>query len=268
MTIVLVRYYSVFESQVHYTPNYKKLDIIPLLEKESLSETDYHCLFYQTGLSPSAIDEILQTKANPVSDILQIQDHFFTPVSISCQFNSPVSKEEHISPKEISSTFAPYYDSYLLITSASHTFFYRNGHAALIIDSKNHKTLEAAVLGSNSSIQTTKKWTSYPNFILLRLKNLTPETAHLVTTTAIEKLYNIPYRLTAGLFTSKNAMSKTIKGTQCAHLVWASFWQNGFDIDGDGGRIVTPHDLLESDLLEIVQIYGFNPQEYEEQVLN
>lgn len=41
-------------------------------------------------------------------------------------------------------------------------------------------------------------------------------------------------------------------GTQCAHLVWAAFDAYGYDIDGDGGWLVTPADFTSSGLLRIV----------------
>ena len=33
----------------------------------------------------------------------------------------------------------------------------------------------------------------------------------------------------------------------------------GYDLDSDGGFVVTPDDLYHSDLLELVQIYGIPP---------
>ncbi len=53
------------------------------------------------------------------------------------------------------------------------------------------------------------------------------------------------------------------KGTQCAHLIWSCYRALGYDLDSDGGRIVTPRDLMESPLLQVVQIYGINPMEFE-----
>ena len=32
----------------------------------------------------------------------------------------------------------------------------------------------------------------------------------------------------------------------------------GYDLDSDGGRLVTSADLLHSDLLEVVQVYGMD----------
>ena len=47
--------------------------------------------------------------------------------------------------------------------------------------------------------------------------------------------------------------------THCAHLVWYAYRSYGYDLDGDGGRIVTPKDLSKSSLLEPVQVVGVSP---------
>lgn len=46
------------ERDIHFTPEYEKIDLLPLLEKETLSDEDYKTLFYQTGLGARAIDEL------------------------------------------------------------------------------------------------------------------------------------------------------------------------------------------------------------------
>ena len=49
-------------------------------------------------------------------------------------------------------------------------------------------------------------------------------------------------------------------GTQSAHMIWSCYRALGYDLDSDGGRLVTPRDLLDSPLLEVVQIYGIEPK--------
>lgn len=253
------------EGKAHYTPDYTMTDLSSLLDKSSLSDSDYALLFYQTGLSKESIQTILKSAPNPALRLKQYQDNFFNPIDIACTFNSPISKEERIIPasdKKIE--LAPLQDGDILITSASHTFFWRNGHAALVVDSKSGKTLESVVLGENSSIQTTNKWTGYPNFVILRLKNMTPSLADRIVTTALTYLNDIPYDFTVGILSKKEKTPDQLNGTQCAHLVWEAFILNGYDIDADGGALVTPADILSDENLEIVQIYGVNPDSYVE----
>ena len=47
--------------------------------------------------------------------------------------------------------------------------------------------------------------------------------------------------------------------THCSHLVWQAYKHFGYDIDSDGGPLVTCNDIARSDLLEVVQVYGFDP---------
>ena len=47
-----------------------------------------------------------------------------------------------------------------------------------------------------------------------------------------------------------------IEGTHCAHLVWYAYNRFGYDVDSDGGVIVTPRDIFESPVWEVVQVYG------------
>ena len=72
---------------------------------------------------------------------------------------------------------------------------------------------------------------------------------------------NIPYGLTIGLLSKKNPNLINIKSTQCSHLVWYPFKQFGYDIDSDGSWLVTPKDIANSDLFEVVQIYGVDPSD-------
>ena len=92
-------------------------------------------------------------------------------------------------------------------------------------------------------------WTHYPSFAVLRLKNTSEQERKAIADKAREQMTGIPYHLTAGIW-KENA------GTQCAHLVWYAYHQFGYDLDSDGVLIVTPRDLYDSPLLEVIQIYG------------
>ena len=49
--------------------------------------------------------------------------------------------------------------------------------------------------------------------------------------------------------------------TSCAHLVWEAYQSTGLDLDSDGGKIVTVKDLANSEYLDVVQVYGVDPEE-------
>ena len=71
-------------------------------------------------------------------------------------------------------------------------------------------------------------------------------------------ILDIPYGLLTGI---PNKEPDTIKKTQCSHLVWYPYKHFGYDIDSDGSWLVTPKDIANSDLFEVVQVYGVNPEE-------
>ena len=71
---------------------------------------------------------------------------------------------------------------------------------------------------------------------------------------AANNLVGIPYEGLAGLVTDKNKIDKT----QCAHIIWYAFKQFGIDLDCNGGLLVTPYDIANSECVELVQVFGFD----------
>ena len=75
-------------------------------------------------------------------------------------------------------------------------------------------------------------------------------------------LTDVPYSLVSGVFGDKFQPLDGPHSAQCGYLPWYAWMAVGVDLDGDGGRIVTPMDLLLSDRVEIVQLYGLDPAKY------
>jgi len=251
------------EPEAHICPDYPMEDLSPILSKDAFSQDDYLTLYYQTGLAKPAVDDIREMYDDWQERILRFQQNFFKEIDYVCEKNSPISREESIVDENgnyIDGTeMAPLHEGYILITKCSHTYGWRNGHAALVVDAANGRTLESVVLGENSSIQHISKWTNYPNFILLRPRGATYDEMSQVSETASELLFDIPYDFTVGIFSPKAADKDKIKGTQCSHLVWQAYYYFGYDLDSDGGLIVTPKDIANSPELEVVQVYGVDP---------
>lgn len=177
-------------------------------------------------------------------------------------------EQEHAGREAVSETQAAEVlptvrDGDILVTFSGHFFGWRSGHAGVVVDAEEGVVLEAVAVGYDSEFCALKYWENYPCFVLLRLKDSTEEETAEIAAYAAEYLAGVPYRLLS--FTQKTEsaaeISGMISGTQCAHLVWAAYAHFGYDLDGDGGKIVTPADLCESDLLEVVQIYGMEPGE-------
>jgi len=255
---------KLIEPMGYFRPDYDKRDITGILEKEVLSDDDYKELFYQTGLGKTAVDEILKDKSGK-EKILEFQKNFFTEYNISSEkFAVIVNHESLVDEKgKIIYGFdlAPYENGYVLITKATHSLGWRHGHAGIITDAENEETLEAVLLGQDSMLQNINKWRSFPSFIMLKLKDASQEELDKIAEFAKINLLDVPYGLSVGLTSKKNPEPSNITTTQCAHIVWYPFMQFGYDIDSDGTWLVTPKDIANSDLFEVVQIYGVDPDE-------
>lgn len=250
------------ERGARYLPEYSKVNIEEYLTKEKLTDEDYELLFLQTGLARPGVDAL--RREGRQNELLDLQERLFAQVPIECRANTIVTREERIAEKKSSekksleSYFAiiPYIEEGdILITFNSHALGWRNGHAALVVDAKKRLTLEALVLGTNTAVISMEHWTSYPSFAVLRLRNATEKERKAIADFAQEQLVDIPYRLTAGWQRKVDPMAP-LTGTHCSHLIWYAYNQFGYDLDSDGGLIVTPRDLYESPLLEVIQVYG------------
>jgi len=146
--------------------------------------------------------------------------------------------------------FADIQDGDILVTDSTYCLCFRHGHAALVIDAEKGITLEAFGIGTESEYSFIREWRRYPHVVVLRLR--APEKARkTIVKYAKAHLVGIPYMLSPGMVDDKD-MDENYWGTQCAHLVWAAFKACGYDVDGDGGWLVTPQDFTSSALLQII----------------
>ena len=97
-----------------------------------------------------------------------------------------------------------------------------------------------------------------PNFVVLRLKGADRETRAQIAATAAQRLFDIPYSVTVGFLSPKD-QGVSPEATHCSHLVWQAYAYYGYDIDSDGGPVCTARDIVHSDLFEVVQVFGFDP---------
>ena len=146
--------------------------------------------------------------------------------------------------------FTDIQDGDILVTDSTYCLCFRHGHAALVVDAERGITLEAFGIGTNSEYSGLNEWRRYPHVVVLRL-NAPENVRQAVVSYAEKNLVGIPYMLSPGVVDDKN-MNEEYWGTQCAHLVWAAFDACGYDIDGDGGWLVTPADFMSSGLLRMI----------------
>lgn len=255
---------EVIEPSGYIRPDYPKEDINAILDKTTLTEEDYKQLFYQTGLGKTAVDELLK-KSDGKDEIIKFQEIFFRDNEVLCEPIGIITSQESIVNDEgkpmYGFNFAPYENGYVLITKATHSLGWRHGHAAIITDAERGETLEAVILGTNTMNQNINKWRVYPSFIMLKLKDTSQETLDEIAQFADSNMNDVPYGLFVGLLSRKNPVPEKLRSTQCSHLVWYPFMQKGYDVDYDGSWLVTPKDIANSDLFEVVQIYGVDPEE-------
>ncbi len=239
------------EPLAYTRPACEKSDLSEVLKKSrsDYTESDYEFIREQTGLGRSAVASL-----DSPYRLADYQESFFAEIDYSCRMNSPVSFEERIAESPV--LLAPLEDGDILVTNSSHVFSWRNGHAAIVTDAEKGITLEAVVIGKNSKEQDISKWTRYPNFAVLRLKGADKAERAAIARSAADYLEDVPYRVTIGLFPVKYSELETVRGTQCAHLVWLAYAAHGYDIDSNHGLIVTPKDIYNSDLFEVVQTFG------------
>lgn len=289
-------WWSYVEAQAHLYPACEKVDIESLLHREKvrgdagfteaaymdegLQSVDYQLLYEQTGLGRTGVDYLFSIGQE--KRLLELQENYFATVTVDCQSNTIVTREERIGqifPNDNmiprNRVYIPYVEAGdILITFNCHAFGWRNGHVGLVVDSERRLTLEASELGTQSKIVSMNHWERYPSFIVLRLKGTSKEARAEIAEFAEEYLVDIPYSLQAGMLERigeklkqewiqgnelQVASPSIIEGTHCAHLVWYAYSQFGYNVDSDGGFITTPRDLYNSDLWEVVQVYGMSP---------
>lgn len=261
LTLAISSY--MLDAEAHISPFYPLINIENILSKEELSNEDYETLYFQTGLGKSAIDELRKDNPDFRRVMLNFQSNFFSDIQFISEKNTIISKEEFVIDENGNYTncteLSPIQNGDILITKSSRTYGWRNGHAALVVDEDRGTVLECAVLGTDSGLTDINKWTKYPNFMIFRLRDASREMRNKIAASALENLYPVPYSLTVGIFSSKSKKAGEINCTNCSHLVWQAFKLYEFDLDSDKSLIVTPKDIANSPLLEVVQVFGVDP---------
>lgn len=246
------------ERDAHFTPDYEKVDLEAFLEKAELTDEEYAVIFGQTGLAKPGVDELYRLGRQ--NELLCLQERFFAPVEYHCSGRYVICRSERLDGEEETAGFLPtVHTGDILITFSGHVFGWRSGHAAIVVDGEKGLTLEAISPSCNSCLCELSHWREYPQFVLLRPKNLTERECGEIAAYAVENMNDIPYDLFRWAERGNGQDEECkVTGTQCAHLVWAVYYHFGYDLDSDGGYIVTPMDLCRSGLLEVVQAYGID----------
>lgn len=289
LTLFLFVYSWTMEAipQAHISPQSEPQDILPILEKTQITDNQLNILSGQTGLHPRIIRKILNRGETQL--LFQLQQGYFAPVRIDNHSSTPLTISEHLvddrGRRVTGMPLVDLQDGDILITKNSRFLGWRNGHTALVVDAEKGILLEAVMLGTATRLSSVEKWSAYPSFQVLRLKeeytqretyadntdHTTESLPQKIAAYAEKNLVEVPYHLHAGIWErlsptkiktvqaadAENLSDDTLKGTHCAHLVWYAYKQFGIDLDSDGGLIVTPDDIQNSTYLEVIQSYGY-----------
>jgi hypothetical protein len=235
-----------------YTPDYDKIDITPILSKDTLTDEDYALLYAQTGLTRLGIDAMLDE--GDITKIVEVQESFFKEYEYRDLNFAPFC---HYYSLKGTVPIVPLQDGDIIISSSTEFSWWSIGHCAMVVDAKNGITVEAIGVGDDSTYGYVSALSRRPTLIVLRPKLEKEEISKIVEYVDSE-LLGITYDPTVGVLSRK--YNEEIGATQCAHIFWYAFYKHGYDIDSNGGAVVTPKDIANSEYFEVVQVSGFNPQ--------
>lgn len=243
------------------TAGCEKKELRAILSHGELGEEEYQMLFEQTGLTKKAVDAIGKNGADLLKTLTSFQDAYLGKYQTECDSSSMFTKEDRIRNgcgKTV--PLAPLEEGDIFLSFSSHSLGWRHGHAGLVVDEEEMLTLEAVMPGRESEVKELKYWKNCSNFLVLRLKGVPRQERRRIARYARENLAHIPYGLTSGVFGKRDKP----QSAQCAYLIWYAFFHFGYDLDSDGGRLVTVMDLAQSPKLELIQVFGLTTEKMKE----
>ena len=228
-----------------------------LEQGEDLTEKEYDIIFSETGLGKSAVESF--PKNERFEKIKQYREYYLADKDFKCVREGVFACHEFITDAKGNAienpAFANLQNGDIIITLSIHSLGWRHGHAAIVVDAENGTTAQAVMIGAKSALGHIDEWKAFPLVAVLRPKNINSEIINEIVNFTQEKLIGIDYSLASGILSGRDT-EITPTTTHCAHFVWYAYKCFGIDIDSNGGRIVTPKEILHSDKLEVVQVYG------------
>ena len=224
---------------------------------EGLTDEDYQLIFSQTGLGKAAVEYLVEN--DNVQAIEEYRQYYLQDKNYSCVREGVFACHEFITSEDGEKIENPglanIENGDIIVTLSIHSLGWRHGHAAIVTDAEKGITAQAVMIGEKSDFGTIEEWDEFPLIAVLRLKDVKENTQNEIAQFASEKLIGINYALSAGIIGGGDFEDAPFT-THCAHFVWYAYKHMGFDIDSNGGAVVTPKEILQSDKLEVVQVYG------------
>ena len=238
----------------------ERTELSEIASKETLTQSDYELIFLQTGLGKRAVDELREENDTEFyQTLLSFQTQCFSPVETERRYLFfPTTIADVLKDGEgvRRLQLPPLKNGDILITKSTKTLLYRHGHAAIVVDADRGRVVEAMMLGMPSGKTFIDGWESYGTLAVLRPKT-DKETIKKAVEFAEKKMVGVPYRLLTGIIDKDKSDNNNISSTHCSHLVWQAYRASGIELDSDGGWLVSPGDLFDSEELELVFSYGF-----------
>ncbi len=234
-----------------WSPDYKMESLDAVLSKEILTDEDYEFLYQQTGITKIGIDDMLANGRE--NQIKAIQADFFRTPDFECsRFHFCVGMFVNKGYRTIA--HVPLQDGDIIYSPSTYISFLNISHAA-IVTGGGTEVVEAFGYGNPTQVSSASRFFRYAEFVVLRPK-AGSELGKLVAEYVENNLLDVPYDILTGILGPK--APEPLKTTHCSHLPWYAYKMNGVDVDANGGKIVTPADILNSPELEIVQVYGMD----------
>ncbi len=248
------------DNYVPWHPDYDMVDLDYILEKdfEDITDDEFDVLYAQTGLTRAGVERCYEHGSSEVSKISTIQTNYFKEYEVDHGVFAPYVCTDRL----VFTGSRGYLDHIpieagdIILTSSTHITGWNMGHCGLATGSNT--AMQAMAYG-----EPTGNWginTYFMNRTTFMVLRYVPEdeddtTAQDAAALALTFEGEAKYSAFTGMFHKKNS----IEYTQCAHLVWYSYYQFGVDLDSDGGWLVTPCDIANSPHLEVMQVFGFDP---------
>ncbi len=242
-----------WKKQGVWSPDYQMVDIDEVLMKSEFSADDYALLYQQTGLTKLGVDGLMQNRRK--DKIKLIQRRYFSALNIRYD---PILPYVAVGYLDDYGVLCALEDGDIIVSASTSIAGIRVGHAALVVDGEQEIVLESLQIGYDSSFAEAVTETEMSTYMVLRPTGIPLETRKAVAKYAKEQLFGVPYNQIVGLIPRK--YQEEITSTQCSHLCWYAYKKFGYDIDSNGGIFVAPKDIANSSYLEVVQIFGFDPE--------
>lgn len=244
-----------------WSPDYDRIDIMPILEKSELTEEDYDLLYRQTGLTKLGIDGLRD--AGKLERIMRIQDDFFSGSDYYYNVFDPFTGI--FEKKAGSYEYAMLENGDILYAPGSYFSFVRLGHCSIVVNENYGILAENQGYSSDFIYSYAETFCEAPAFAILRVK-ADKETRNAVARFVKDELKNTEYAVFGGVIGGKNP--ETLERTQCSHMLWYAYYQFGIDIDANGGIPMMPYDIFASPNVEVVQVFGMDPIDVQNNRIN